>query len=247
VALLEVAGLSRRFGGLMAVNALDLEVERGELLGLIGPNGAGKSTLFSLLAGGLAPSQGRILFKGERLNGLAPHQVCRRGIARARQLVRPLESLSVYDNVLVGAHFGQRRRTRDESRENTLYALELTGLLVKADARAGVLTLPDRKRLEIARALATRPDLLLLDEVAAGLNPSELAAAVQLLKKIHAAGTTMIYTEHVMPAVLELSDRVVVLDHGEKIAEGSPQDVVKNTRVVEAYLGEPTIPTSEVE
>ena len=166
MALLEVRGLSRRFGGLMAVSSLDLEVERGEILGLIGPNGAGKSTLFSVLSGGLPPSRGIITFKGERLNGLAPHQVCRRGLATARQLVRPFESLSVFDYVLVGASFGRQGGAYSENRSNALRALEVTGLLVKGDAPARVLTLPDRKRLEIARALATCPDLLLLVEVA---------------------------------------------------------------------------------
>ena len=235
MALLEVQGLTRRFGGLMAVHELDLEVERGEILGLIGPNGAGKSTLFSMLSGGLPPTRGLIRFRGERLNGLAPHRICHRGIARARQLVRPFESLSVFDNVLVGASFG--RGGHGEIRSNASRALEITGLRIKADAAARVLTLPDRKRLEIARALATRPVLLLLDEVAAGLTPSELAEALELLGRIREEGTTLIYTEHVMQAVMHLSDRVVVLDHGEKIAEGTPDQISRNSRVVEAYLG----------
>lgn len=220
----------------MAVDALDLDVERGEILGLIGPNGAGKSTLFGMLGGDLPPSRGLITFQGDRLNGLAPHQICRRGLARARQLVRPFESLSVFDNVLVGASFGGSADA-DEARSNARRALEQTDLLSRAEARAAVLTLPDRKRLEIARALATRPDLLLLDEVAAGLNPSELARALDLLRKIREEGTTLIYTEHVMQAVMKLSDRVVVLDHGEKIAEGTPDEVVEDSRVIAAYLG----------
>ena len=237
MALLEVRGLSRHFGGLKAVSDLDLRVERGEILGLIGPNGAGKTTLFSMLSGGLAPSSGEIHFKGKRLDGIPPHQVVRRGLVRTHQLARPFGNLSVLGNVLVGASFGHRERSGDEAHREAIRALEMTDLLAKADLPARVLTLPDRKRLEIARALAAEPELLLLDEMAAGLNPSELEKAIVLLRAIRDQGTSLVFTEHVMKAVVDLSDRIVVLDHGEKIAEGHPEEIVRNSRVIEAYLG----------
>ena len=240
VTLLEVRGLSRRFGGLMAVSGLDLRVEQGEILGLIGPNGAGKTTVFSMLSGGLQPTEGDIHFKGRRLDGLPPHQVAERGLVRTHQLARPFANLSVLGNVLVGASFGHRERPLHDARSprrDAMRVLEMTDLLSKADQPASALTLPDRKRLEIARALATRPELLLLDEMAAGLTPSELAKAITLLRSIREQGTSLVFTEHVIKAVMDLSDRIVVLDHGEKIAEGAPEAIVQNPRVVEAYLG----------
>ena len=242
MALLEVRGLSRRFGGLMAVSGLDLRVERGEILGLIGPNGAGKTTLFSMVSGGLLPTAGEIHFKGKRLDGLPSHQVARRGLVRTHQLARPFANLSVLGNVLVGASFGHRERTwhgGEEARHEGMRILDRTHLLGKADLPAAALTLPDRKRLEIARALAARPELLLLDEMAAGLNPSELASAIELLRSIRDEGTSLIFTEHVIKAVMTLSDRIVVLDHGEKIAEGEPEAIVHDHRVIAAYLGSP--------
>ncbi|MFQ5789666.1 MAG: ABC transporter ATP-binding protein [Acidobacteriota bacterium] len=239
MALLEARGLTRRFGGLFAVRRLDLAVERGEILGLIGPNGAGKTTLFHMLSGALRPSEGSIYFEGQRLDGLPPHVICRRGVARTYQIVRPFPNLTVLTNVLVGMRFGRRGGGMPAvaARREALRALELTGLIREAETPARALTLPDRKRLEIARALATRPKLLLLDEVAAGLNPSELEEALELIRKIRVAGTTLIFIEHVMKAVMGLSDRVVVLHHGQKIAEGKPAEVASNADVKTAYLG----------
>ncbi len=234
--LLEVAGLSKRFGGLQAVRDLSLEMARGEVLGLIGPNGAGKTTAFNLVSGFLAPDVGQIRFDGRSVVGLPPHAVCRLGLARTFQIVRPFPHLSVLDNVRVGAL--ARRPRMEEAREQARAVVDRVGLGAKADQPAAGLTLPERKRLELARALATEPTLLLLDEVMAGLNPTEIEAIVALIKRINAEGVSILLIEHNMRAVMTLSHRIAVLNFGEKIVEGEPAAVANHPRVIEAYLGE---------
>jgi branched-chain amino acid transport system ATP-binding protein len=225
VPLLEVSAISKRFGGLQAVRDLSLEMARGEVLGLIGPNGAGKTTAFNLLSGFLTPDQGAVRFDGHSLAGLKPHAICGLGLVRTFQIVRPFPHLSVLDNVRVGAL--ARRPVMDR-----------VGLGAKADQAAAGLTLPERKRLELARALATEPTLLLLDEVMAGLNPTETAAIVSLIQRINESGVSILLIEHNMRAVMTLSHRIAVLNFGEKIVEGPPAAVANHPRVIEAYLGE---------
>ena len=234
--LLEVAGLSKRFGGLQAVRDLSLEMARGEVLGLIGPNGAGKTTAFNLVSGFLAPDAGQIRFDGRSVVGLKPHAICRLGLARTFQIVRPFPHLSVLDNVRVGA-LARRPRMAD-ARGQARVVIDRVGLGAKADQPAAGLTLPERKRLELARALATEPTLLLLDEVMAGLNPTEIEAIVALIKRINAEGISILLIEHNMRAVMTLSHRIAVLNFGEKIVEGEPAAVANHPRVIEAYLGE---------
>jgi len=235
-ALLSLDAVSKRFRGLLAVDRVSFEVAEGSLFAVIGPNGAGKTTLFNMIAGAMAPNDGAIVFAGELINGLTPDAVCRRGIARTFQLVRPFPALSVEDNVVVGAllHCGDVGAAR-EAAEALLRRLDLFD---KRGQIAATLTLPDRKRLEVARALATRPRLLLLDEVMAGLRPTETDRMVATLRGLNRDfGLTILLIEHVMRAVMALAGRVLVLDHGTVIAEGTPEAIARDPAVVQSYLG----------
>lgn len=234
--ILEVERVHQNFGGLLALQDVSLSVEEGEILGLIGPNGAGKTTLFNVISGYLKPTAGSVRFLGEDVTGLPPYRLAAMGMGRTFQIVRPFPKLTVLENVLIGAFL--RTSSRGEAEERAWEVLELTGLVPFASRPAAGLNLAGRKRLEIARALALRPRLLLLDEVVAGLNPTEADATVDLIRRIRDRGVTVIIVEHVMRVIMGLSDRVVVLNYGRKIAEGTPQEVASNPAVVAAYLGE---------
>jgi branched-chain amino acid transport system ATP-binding protein len=236
MSLLEMTGLSKRFGGLLAVSGFDLALEAGEIVGLIGPNGAGKTTAFHLVTGFHSPTAGEIRFKGGSIIGLKPHAICRLGLARTFQIVQPFAGLSVIENVMVGAF--NRERDAAAARRLAGEIVEFVGLGPRRDLPARRLTLSDRKRLEMARGLATRPELLLLDEAMSGLNPTEIDEIVGLIRRIHARGVSLLIIEHVMQAIMALSHRLVVLHHGEKLAEGVPREVARDRRVIEAYLGE---------
>ena len=244
-ALLSLEGVSKRFRGLVAVDRVSFEVFEGALFAVIGPNGAGKTTLFNMIAGALAPDEGTITFAGEAIGALTSDAVCRRGIGRTFQLVRPFPALSVEDNVIVGALL--RRNDVDAARERAQALLRRLELYDKRNQPAATLTLPDRKRLEVARALATEPRLLLLDEVMAGLRPTETDRMVAILQTLNREiGLTILLIEHVMRAVMALASRVVVLDHGTMIASGAPADVVRDPAVVQSYLGQSDFETRVV-
>ena len=234
-ALLEVRRLNKRFGGLRAVQDLDFDVNDGEVLALIGPNGAGKTTTFHLITGFHRPDSGQVLFRGENLAGLKPYDICLKGVCRTFQVARPFGAMTVLQNVTTGAF--SRHLAREPAERRAFEVLRLVGLADKADVLARDLTTIDQRRLEVARALSTDPALVLLDETMAGLNPAEADIAVALVRRLRDEGLTVVIVEHVMRAILAVADRIVVLDHGQKIAEDTPQEALSDPRVIEAYLG----------
>ena len=236
--ILSGKGIGKSFGGLQALDNVDFHLYEGEILGLIGPNGAGKTTLFNLIVGAYKPDSGEMHFRNEVITGLRPDQICKKGIARTFQITKPFLSMSVLENTAVGSYFGHyKKRTLRECLEHAEAMLSLVGLENKRTFSASQLTLGERKNLELARALSTRPNVLLLDEVVAGLNPKETLDMIKLIKKIRDQRITILMIEHVMRAVMGASDRIIVLHHGQKIAEGSPEEIVVNKDVIEAYLG----------
>lgn len=236
MALLEVKGITKKFGGLVAVNNLDLEVEQGEIVGMIGPNGAGKTTAFNMISGVYKPNEGQVIFKGKDVTHWRPDQICKLGLTRTFQVVKPFNQLTVRENVVVGAY----NHIKDEhlAMKKVDEILEFLDMSDQADQMANDLTIASRKRLELARALATNPTMLLLDEVMAGLRPKETDEVIDMVRRISDKGVAVLLVEHVMRVVMALADRVVVIHHGLKIAEGEPNDIVRNKAVIEAYLGE---------
>jgi branched-chain amino acid transport system ATP-binding protein len=239
MAILEGKGVTKYFGGLAAVSNVDFSVDQGEAFGLIGPNGAGKTTLFNLISAALTPRSGTIRFKGEDITGLSPHKICRMGVARTFQLVKVFSDMPVLNNVILGSYFGMSpgMSSKDAVREAT-ELLEFVGLSVVRETPARDLTLANQKKLEVAGALATKPEVLLLDELMAGLNPTEITQAMELIARIRNKGITIIMIEHVMKAIMNVCERIMVLHHGQKIAEGTPQEIATSEKVIKVYLGD---------
>jgi len=236
MSLIEVKNVSKHFGGLIAIKDVSFEIKTGEILGLIGPNGAGKTTLFNVVNGFYTPTIGEVSFKGKRISGFQPHEICKLGIARTFQVVKPLQRMSVLDNVVASAFL--RANNKSEAVEIATETLNFTGLYDDKNVISKGLPLGKRKKLEIARALATKPEVLLLDESFAGLNHSELNESIEIIRKIKERGITIMIIEHHMKVIMAISDRIVVINYGEKIAEGTSQEIRNNPLVIEAYLGE---------
>lgn len=239
--ILQVQGISKHFGGLRALNNVTFDLPEGQILGLIGPNGAGKTTLFNVINGVYPADEGKIVFRGKDVTGTKTYHMAHMGLARTHQIVKPLDEMTVLENVMVGACYGREGYNLKNAEQTAIEVLDFVGLDERAEQFAGSLNVAQKKRLELARALASQPYLLLLDEVLAGLNPSEIAGMLETVREVRDQGITIVMIEHVMHAVMNVSEHIIVLDFGEQIAEGAPDEIANNQRVIEAYLGDPKL------